>query len=322
MRQPRITIPDQTAVYHCISRCAGNQFLLQDQDKEQLRLMLWQQADFCGIQIITHGILDNHFHLEVRIVPPGQLPDAELLRRAQAFYPPQAPVLRMMHLELERDGVLSTQLRNKLLKRMGDLSCFMKELKQRFSRWYNRCHERCGTLWAERFRSQLVEDRSEVVRTIALYIDLNPLRAGLVLDPKDYRFCGYAEAVGGNPLAQTGLLSALGQESWESGGAEYRQLLFLAAATPGAWGKAGLDRNRILKVLQEGGKIEYWEALLLRVRYFSDGLAFGSAEFVERIFQRFRSRFGKTRRTGARKLRGLPFETFRTLRDLRINAVS
>jgi putative transposase len=36
---------------------------------------------------------------------------------------------------------------------------------------------------------------------IAAYIDLNAVRAGLVVDPKDYRFCGYGEAMGGGLLA-------------------------------------------------------------------------------------------------------------------------
>lgn len=322
MRQPRIIISDQTAVYHCISRCAGNQFLLQDPDKEQLRRMLWQQADFCGVQIITHGILDNHFHVEVRVAPVGELSDAQLLGRAERFYPPQAPLLRRMHQELARDGVLSYRLRQQLLRRMGNLSCFMKELKQRFSRWYNGCHERFGTLWAQRFTSVLVQDDPEVVRTIALYIDLNAVRAGLVMDPKDYRFCGYAEAAAGNPLAQAGLLSALGMESWEKGGPEYRQMLYLAAGTAGAAGKALLSRAAILKVLAEGGEIEPGEALRLRVRHFCDGLVLGFQEYVEGIFQQFRKQFGKTRRTGARKLRGLPFDKLRTLRDLRIQPVS
>jgi putative transposase len=208
------------------------------------------------------------------------------------------------------------------LRRMGDLSCFMKELKQRFSRWYNGCHERFGTLWAQRFTSVLVQDDPEVVRTIALYIDLNAVRANVVTDPAEYRFCGYAEAVAGNPLAQAGLLSALGQASWEKGGPEYRQMLFVTAGSAGAAGKALLKREAILKVLAEKGKISYQEALRLRVRYFSAGLVLGFQDYVEARFQQFRKQFGKTRRTGARKLRGLPFDKLRTLRDLRIQPVS
>ena len=87
-------------------------------------------------------------------------------------------------------GSIGEPERIRLLKRMNDVSVLMKELKQRFSVWYNKSHNRFGTLWAERFRSILVEDRPEVVRTVAAYIDLNPVRAGMVEDPVDYRYCG------------------------------------------------------------------------------------------------------------------------------------
>jgi putative transposase len=93
---------------------------------------------------------------------------------------------------------------------MGDVSAFMKELKQRFSRWYNEVHDRYGTLWAERFKSVLVEDDSDALRTVAAYIDLNSVRAGLTPDPKDYRYSGYGEAVAGSGKARAGLLSVMG----------------------------------------------------------------------------------------------------------------
>jgi putative transposase len=89
-------------------------------------------------------------------------------------------------------------------KRFCDLSCFVKELKERFSRWFNKHHERRGTLWMERFKSVLVED-GEALRTMALSIDLNPVRAGLAKDPKDYRWTGYGEATGGNKRARRAL---------------------------------------------------------------------------------------------------------------------
>jgi putative transposase len=41
----------------------------------------------------------------------------------------------------------------------------------------------------------VVENSVNALKTVAAYIDLNPIRAGLVEDPKDYRFCGYGEAV-------------------------------------------------------------------------------------------------------------------------------
>ena len=69
---------------------------------------------------------------------------------------------------------------------MGDVSAFMKTVKQRFSVWYNQSHARYGTLWADRFKSVLVEGDTRALATVAAYIDLNPVRAGMVEDPGKY----------------------------------------------------------------------------------------------------------------------------------------
>jgi hypothetical protein len=80
--------------------------------------------------------------------------------------------------------------------RMGDVSEFIKTLKQRFTQWFNKRQGRRGTLWEERFKSVLMEGRGHVLATMAAYIDLNAVRAGLVKDPKDFRFCGYRKIRG------------------------------------------------------------------------------------------------------------------------------
>ena len=174
--------------------------------------------------------------------------------------------------------------------------------------------------WAERFKSVLVEDESEALRTA--YIDLNSVRAGLAGDPKDYRFCGYAEALGGDARARAGLLSVMGAVDWAKGAAEYRMRLYVEGGHAGESGKAVFDRAEILKVLRARGAIGCGEALRLRIRYFGDGLVLGSEAYVNGIFQEFRSHFSPKRRTGARKLRWLPFVELRTLRDLKKNVVS
>ena len=191
MRKPRIKVTDHTAVYHCISRVVGGEYLLDDPCKETFRVFMWQQADFAGLQVLTYCLMTNHTHILVRVPRPFEVTDAELLERVQALYGVEAPETERLRRDLERGGKIPRKLRERLLKRMGDVSAFMKELKQRFSRWYNEGHDRFGTLWAERFKSVLVEDDSEALRTVAAYIDLNPVRASLVQDPKDYRYCGY-----------------------------------------------------------------------------------------------------------------------------------
>jgi hypothetical protein len=117
------------------------------------------------------------------------------------------------------------------------------------------------------------------------------------------------------------LLSFLEAKDWEKGGAEYRLKLFVEGGTAGQSDKVLLDREAILKVIEEGGKIGKAEALRLRIRYLRDGLVLGSEEFVNEIFRAFRDRFGPKRKTGARKLKGLPFTGLRTMRDLRVNVL-
>jgi hypothetical protein len=81
------------------------------------------------------------------------------------------------------------ELKQRVMARMWDVSAFMKLLKQRFTQWYNRRKGRKGTLWEERFKSVLVDGAGDVLATMAAYIDLNPVRAGLVEDPMPMEPC-------------------------------------------------------------------------------------------------------------------------------------
>ena len=87
--------------------------------------------------------------------------------------------------------------------------------------------------------------------------------------------------------------------------------------------EAVLDRESILKVLKNGEHLEPAEVLRLRLRYFSDGLVFGSQKYVDGIFEEFRDRFGSSRKTGARAMReiGSLLGDLAIARDLRVRAV-
>ena len=286
MRSRRIKISGASAVYHCMTRTVNGERLFEDREKEVLRKMLWQVADFCGVEVLTYCIMSNHFHVLVRVRDGEVVLDAELIRRYKVLYPKptkyQAASAELMFEKLHAGGEEAEAIRRQLLARMGDVSEFMKAVKQRFSVWYNRSHQRYGTLWADRFKSVLVEGSGNPLQTMAAYIDLNPVRAGLVEDPKDYRFCGYAEAVAGVKAAKSGLIHI-----WSDHGAKrddaalraHRMLIFGKHAS-----KAGLPemtRQRALKVLdQEGGQLPKTVLLRCRVRYFTDGAILGSAEFV------------------------------------------
>lgn len=71
------------------------------------------------------------------------------------------------------------------------LAHLMKNLNQRFVAHVNKCHQRTGTLWEGRFKSCLILD-PEYFLTCMRYIELNPVRAGIVEHPREYRWSSYA----------------------------------------------------------------------------------------------------------------------------------
>ena len=202
MRHPRRKPNHLPTAFHCTCRAVGGQFLFDHLDKEQFRYLMYKHAAFADMKILTHTILDNHFHIVCRAPGPLQLTDAQLLAKLQAFYGPQSAQTLAFQAALKSPKKTRLEtLRRQYRARIGDLSVFFKELKQAFSRWYNKRHERYGTLWAERFRSAVVEGPPGAVQVVAAYVELNSVRAGLVQDPKDYRFCGYAVALAVGGLA-------------------------------------------------------------------------------------------------------------------------
>ena len=295
---------------------------MDDLGKEKLVGILWPMAKFCGIEVITYCMMSNHFHLLLRVPQARDLTDEELLERMEALYGKKGTLVELARKAMAQHGRVDQDIRQSMLERMGDVSAFMKEFKQRFSRWYNRQTGRFGTLWAERFKSVLVEDQPGVVETLAAYIDLNPVRAGLTDDSKDYRFCGYAAALAGNKLARAGLMSFQKATEWKQGAAEYRKRLFVGAGVSGGSEKAVLDREKIKRVLEAGGELSQGEILRLRLRHMTDGVVLGSKGFVNEIFALHREKFGPKRQSGARPIRGLPLGGLNSLRDLRVSVVS
>ena len=323
MRTKRIKVDGNVAVYHCIGRIVGGAMLLGDDEKEVFRRLMWRVAEFCGMEIVTYCLMSNHVHLLVRAPAKVELSDEQLCQRMLKYYGRRETWVQLIADEFRERGELPKDIRQRLLAQMGDVSMFMRTLKQRFSKWYNQKHKRFGTLWAERFKSVLVEDASESLRTVAMYIDLNPVRAGLVEDPKDYRFCGHAEAMGGNKSIRAEITSLFEVRNWRSVAGEYRSAMMVYAGDPGGAGKVALSREQILKVLQKGGRLEPAEVLRLRLRYLTDGAVFGSKQFVNEVFEEFRDRFGRKRKSGARALHQIGDrlgDTF-ALRDVRKDAV-
>jgi REP element-mobilizing transposase RayT len=335
----------QNQLFHCISRVVERRFVFGDAEKNFFRSLLRRAEAFSGVQVVTWTILDNHFHVLVHILPqpPEGYSEAQLLERIQKLYSrKEFEDLKAFCETLRRSasGERGDRLVRKYLQRfenrMHNLSEFMKTLKQRFTLWFNRRHQRIGTLWESRFKSVLVEGDLGASLKVAAYVDLNAVRAGLVEDPALYPWCGYAEAVAGKAAARRGvgfLMTRNGQQSdWRTAGRGYRRVMFGIGEEGDRTGEGGgpgkpqarrgISPEEVRRTWSEGGSVPLAVLLRCRVRYFTDGLVVGSREFVEDYFQRQKEHFGKKRRTGARKMRGGEWEGLHTFRDLGRSGVS
>ena len=320
------------ALYHCVSRVVDRGFRLGPAEKEEMVRRMRVLEAFCQVRVLTFCIMGNHFHVLVEVPErPAEDPtDAQLLEHLGILYGGQR--LAGIRWELEQyrgqgNHAAAEALRQRFLRRMWDLSVFVGEWKNGFSRWYNRRARRKGYLWEERFKSVLVEE-GHAARVVAGYIDLNPVRAGMVGEAWEYRWSGWGEAAAGGGKAREGIAAVmLERELARSapevavGGAadvdkaleEYGALLRgdlaggrARAAGEGAGGKARAAGGRPGRggggPARGGGGLAERELLGRRVRYFVDGLVIGSRGFVDGVFALSRGWFGAGRRSGARPL--------------------
>ena len=181
-------------------------------EKEAFVRVMRRLEQFAGVDVLTYAVMGYHFHLLVRIPNrerflarfEGQGGEARLLEHLALLYSRGSlNALRSELTDLRKQGMneQAEELLDRFRTGFCDLTHFVKELKERYSRWFNKHHGRRGMLWMDRYKSVAVED-GEALRTMATYIDLNPVRAGLVKSPKDYRWCGYAESVAGSKRAR------------------------------------------------------------------------------------------------------------------------
>lgn len=94
--------------------------------------------------------------------------------------------------------VLMTNHVHLLVESVGEsdhLACFMKNVSQRYGQYVNKFYGRSGTLWEGRFKSSPVST-DRYLLACSRYIEMNPVRAGMVQEPGEYRFSSYQAKVG------------------------------------------------------------------------------------------------------------------------------
>lgn len=317
--RPYLFAECQAGVFHVVSRCYDRKALLDEEAKAFLLKVLRSYEELLGVELLTFSLMDNHFHLLVRVPhrpPDFDLPLVAVVERLMRSVGQEAAALLRRDLDFwEKTGNTAAieEWRQKQIVRMFSLSEFVKCVKQRFSRWFNQRNARKGTVWEDRFLAVIVAEEERALRTMAAYIDLNAVRAGIVKDPADYRWCGYAEAMTGESRARRGLVRIIGQCAWpraDAAAAEpwgtqpfspmiekralvfYRALLGAQSRTrlrqDGSIARRGLPESLRQRLLSASEQRLAAEVLHRRVRHFTRGLLFGSRAFVDQWFERHR----------------------------------
>ncbi len=186
----------------------------------------------------------------------------------------------------------------------------MKELKQAFSWYYNKRHNRRGTLWGERFKSVMVENGETLINCLA-YIDLNPVRAAIVERPEDYRWnsLGYHVQTNnrGNFLSTDFGLKEFNVRSKKERIRRYRRYVYEAGSlNQPAKGSVKVIEDRVLeKQRSRGVEISKSVGLRYRPRYFTDSGIIGSKEFVSNNYKRFKNLFESKHEKKPKPIKGL-----------------
>jgi REP element-mobilizing transposase RayT len=209
-RTPRSEIFEEDTVgcYHCINRCVRRAFLCGydsvtgksfNHRKGWIRERLEALAAIFGIDILDYAVMSNHFHVILRNRPDivAKWSDEEVVRRWWNLFPerkddrgqpaePEPRELAMMIRDRKR--------LNELRKRLSHISWFMRCLSEHIARRSNREDDTTGRFWSGRFKATRLLDESALL-ACSVYVDLNPIRAGVAKTPETSRYTSAYERI-------------------------------------------------------------------------------------------------------------------------------
>jgi putative transposase len=296
-RTPRMVIGDETAVYHVMSRTALDGFPLGDTEKDFMLDLIKHYSKLYFVEILGVCLMGNHFHLLVKMFPESGFTDEDIRDRLERF---------LGSSRAAGDGQMP-YFREKFFS----LSEFIREIKVGFARYFNKRHGRQGYFWGDRFKSVIV-DKGETLINCLAYIDLNPLRAGIVSRPEDYRWnsLGYHVQTNNrdNFLSTDFGLKEFNVKSKKERIRRYRRYVYEAGALdrPEKGKLRVIDEKVIEKERIRGFELSTSDRFRCRTRYFTDSGIIGSKEFVSKTYRRFKHLFRSKNEKRPKPVKGLP----------------
>jgi len=315
MRVARAKVRGKGAYYHVVNRVAGNSGWLPfgEVEKERLVWQIKRLASVYTVEVVSYAIMGNHYHIVLYApeAPPSLEVAAQRLnayRGGESAYPADSETVAIWR------------------ERMNDISWFVRDLQQQFTVWFNRTRrrKRRGALWAQRFKSGILDGQTSLWECVK-YIELNCVRARIVADPADYRWCSWGvwSATGRHPfgaratahLKRTRGLQAVADGGKVRGERELYRLLRIDLARTMAVESGGTvdDVRRAERDAAKDEPVRY--SLLRRMRHWSDGGIIGGRAFVREVAGRLHGATARTKQLGLAQLRDGPdLVTWRRLR--------
>ena len=198
----------QEGVYHCFSRCVRRAFLygydaLTNRDFSHRKAWLVDRlrhlAAVFAIEVCAYAVMENHYHSILRTRPDivAGWSDWEVASRWLTLFPRHRAIGDTAILPAEEEIRALTYCPERiaqLRQRLCSLSWFMGRLNEFIARAANKEDEVKGRFWESRFKCQALLDEAAIA-TCMVYVDLNPIRAGLAATPEESDFTSIQERI-------------------------------------------------------------------------------------------------------------------------------
>ncbi|TCI01092.1 transposase [Corallincola luteus] len=198
MTRPRseLVSPADTPYYHCVCRCVRRAFLCGEDrftntDYSHRKAWVLERLalldEVFTIELCAYAVMSNHYHLVVHLNPKKaeQLTDREVSERWAKLFNWPIMVGRYLAGKLTTDAEKQVAIDTiqQWRERLSDISWYMRCLNEHIARKANEEDQCKGRFWEGRFKSQAILDEAGLLACMA-YVDLNPLRAGIVDTPE------------------------------------------------------------------------------------------------------------------------------------------
>lgn len=267
--------------YHVYNRVACEKDRMPLSEAEHSREMFIQFLDFYTkayrCKLATYVVMGNHYHLILKMDSYRKLSQKELQESAKLFYPNT----------FDQTNRWSDAHWEQFNRRLFNLADLMRNIQQGFARWYNKNHKRRGRFWADRFKSTILLGEEALLECMQ-YVDLNPIRAGLVNRPEEYEYCGFYRRMQTRKHHLSDIRGLLSEKTKVKALEIYRSLLYTrgSIATKEKTGEicAKVFDEELAHNFELGSSNEKNDHL----RFYVDGLVIGAKDKIKAWINRLR----------------------------------